>query len=183
MLKKIIFPISFCLLLSGCTAGSVVDSFKSTTTNNLKNIMTITSPAFKNGGPLAQAYSCDGAGTNPPLIFSDVPFAAKSLVLIADDPDAPRGTFTHWVIYNIDPKVREIPTEGVPRTATVGNNDFGQAEYGPVCPPSGTHRYFFRLYALDTDLNLPAGSGRAKVEAAMKGHIIAQSEIYATYKK
>lgn len=145
--------------------------------------MTITSQAFETGGPLSANYSCDGAGTNPPLLFSKVPLSAQSLVLITDDPDAPSGTFTHWVVFNIDSKTREIPSEGVPRTALGGRNDFGNNEYGPPCPPSGTHRYFFRLYALDIDLDLPTGASRAKVEAAMKGHIIEQSETYATYKR
>ena len=183
MTKKLFLITLISLLLAGCTAGSVVDTFQSTTTNNLKNMMTITSPAFKNGDPLSQDYTCDGAGTNPPLIFSNVPYGAKSLALIADDPDAPRGTFTHWVVFNIDPKVREIPTEGTPRTALIGKNDFGGNEYGAPCPPSGTHRYFFRLYALDSDLNLSAGASRAKVEAALKAHIIEQAEIFSTYKK
>jgi len=173
------------LLLAGCANTAYVNSNLATTTakTNFKHMIKISSPAFVNATALPVDYTCDGEGVNPPLTIGEIPYTAKSLVLIADDPDAPKGVFTHWLVFDFDPKTREIPAGETPRGAVLGKNDFGKNEYGAPCPPSGTHRYFFHLYALDAELNLPAGASRAKVEAAMKGHIIDSAEIFATYKR
>ncbi|HJX25590.1 MAG TPA: YbhB/YbcL family Raf kinase inhibitor-like protein, partial [Chthoniobacterales bacterium] len=110
------------------------------------------------------------------------PAEAKSLVLIVDDPDAPGGLFTHWLIWNIDPKVTEI-AEGSAPIGMQGKNDFGKSGYGGPCPPSGTHRYYFKIFALDSDLDLAAGSKRAQLDAAMRGHVIAQGEMMGRYSR
>lgn len=142
--------------------------------------MKITSPAFPENGNIPQKFTCGGADTNPTLRFEQVPANAKSLVLIVDDPDAPGGLFTHWLVWNIDPKTTEIAEANAPKGAQ-GKNDFGKAAYGGPCPPSGTHRYFFKVFALDRELNLPAGSKRAQVDAAMRGHVVAQGELMGRY--
>jgi Raf kinase inhibitor-like YbhB/YbcL family protein len=144
--------------------------------------MTITSPAFANGGNIPSKYTCDGADVNPPLQFHGVPATAKGLVLIVDDPDAPGRTFTHWFVWNIDPKQTSI-AEGA-RFPNQGVNDFGRTGYGGPCPPpSGSHRYFFRLYALDRQIELPSGSKRSRLETEMKGHIVAQAELMGGYER
>jgi hypothetical protein len=144
--------------------------------------MKITSPAFQAGGTIPSKFTCDGADMNPALRFEGVPAEAKSLVLIVDDPDAPSGLFTHWLIWNIDPKVTEI-AEGSALIGMQGKNDFGKSGYGGPCPPSGTHRYYFKIFALDSDLDLAAGSKRAQLDAAMRGHVIAQGEMMGRYSR
>jgi Raf kinase inhibitor-like YbhB/YbcL family protein len=143
----------------------------------------ISSAVFENNGNIPQKYTCDGKDVNPPLKIENVPPAAKSLVLIVDDPDAPMGMWVHWVVWNIDPKMGEIKENTVPKGALQGINDFRKHDYGGPCPPSGTHRYFFKLYALDSLLNLSTNSRKTDIEKAMKGHIIAQAEIIGLYKR
>lgn len=151
---------------------------------NLKNkIMKIESTVFKNNQQIPSKYTCDGENTNPPLEFSDVPEKAKSLVLIMDDPDAPRGTFVHWVVFNIDPQTKDVAEGKVPDNGAEGVTSFGKQGYGGPCPPSGTHRYFFKLYALDEKLNLNRSAGKKEVESAMVGHILAQAELIGLYQR
>jgi Raf kinase inhibitor-like YbhB/YbcL family protein len=145
--------------------------------------MTILTPVFKNGGKIPSQYTCDGDNINPLLEISDVPAEAKSLALIMDDPDSPSGAWLHWSVWNIDPKTAQIPENSVPAGAVQGPTSFGEAGYGGPCPHSGTHRYFFRLYALDSELNLPAGTGRSDLERALSGHILAQAELMGTYRR
>ena len=114
---------------------------------------------------------------SPPLRIAGVPKAAKSLVLIVDDPDAPGGLFSHWLIWNINPTLTEIARGSVPSGAVEGTNDFGNRGYGAPCPPSGAHRYFFRVLALDQKLAVKAGSKRAQLDQALRGHILAQGEL------
>ncbi|HUD46917.1 MAG TPA: YbhB/YbcL family Raf kinase inhibitor-like protein [Candidatus Baltobacteraceae bacterium] len=137
--------------------------------------MRITSPAFEEGGTIPDQYSKDGGNQRPPLRFEDVPATAKSLAIVVDDPDAPQGTFTHWLAYNIPPDTREISDE---RTVTMQQacNDYGQPGYGGPRPPSGEHRYFFKLYALDDQLSLSRGASRLDLEEAMLGNVIAEAE-------
>src|SRR5512139_1583032 len=132
--------------------------------------MTITSPAFRNGDRIPSKFTCDGEDVNPALNISNVPPAAKSLVLIMDDPDAPGGMWVHWVVWNIGPETKEIAEHSVPAGAKQGVNDFRKTPYGGPCPPSGTHRYFFKLYALDVLLDLGPGTTKGALEKAMKGH-------------
>jgi len=145
--------------------------------------MTITSPAFRNGELIPSKFTCDGADVNPALNIGNVPQEAKSLALIMDDPDAPGGMWVHWVAWNIDPKTREIKENGVPPGAKLGVNDFRKTPYGGPCPPSGTHRYFFKLYALDTMLDLGPDATKTALEKSMKGHIVAQGEMMGRYKR
>jgi Raf kinase inhibitor-like YbhB/YbcL family protein len=143
----------------------------------------LSSPAFKNDQMIPSKHTCDGADVNPTLVIENVPSEAKSLALIMDDPDAPAGTWVHWVIWNIDPRTREIRESSVPPEAVQGINDFRKHAYGGPCPPSGTHRYFFKLYALDDTLTLDQNTVKAVLEHAMKGHIVAQSELIGLYKR
>ncbi len=142
--------------------------------------MMITSPAFAEGNMMDDKYTCKGKDINPPLKISGIPEGAKSLALIMDDPDAPAGTWTHWVVYNIEP-TEDIEEDSVP--GKQGKNNFGKISYNGPCPPSGVHRYFFRLYALDTELNLEEPPGRFELEAAMEEHIIAKAEVFGLYGK
>jgi Raf kinase inhibitor-like YbhB/YbcL family protein len=143
--------------------------------------MKLTSPEFIHGKPIPDKYSCNGEDTNPPLAIEGVPAEAKSLALIMDDPDAPAGIWMHWVIWNIDPATTEIKQGSVPKGAQEGQNSWKKKGYGGPCPPSGTHRYFFRLYALKEQLNLPASATRKDLDHAMQGKIIAESELMGVY--
>jgi len=145
--------------------------------------MKIQSTAFENNQAIPKKYTCDGDGINPPLNFSDVPQDAQSLTLIVDDPDAPSGIFTHWTVWNIDPKLSEIFENSVPVDATQGNSDAGKIGYIGPCPPSGTHHYFFKLYALDSKIDLPSGSKRSDLEKTMENHIIARAEFVGLYSR
>src|SRR6059058_2600630 len=144
--------------------------------------MKITSSAFQEGTNIPSKFSCDGANTSPPLQISDVPSAAKSLVLIVDDPDAPSGLFTHWAVWNISPQTSTIAEGSMPK-GVQGTNDFGKSGYGGPCPPSGVHRYYLKIFALDRELELPSGAKRSQLDAAMKGHVIAQGELIGRYSR
>ena len=141
--------------------------------------MQLTSPAFEHQGTIPAKYTCDGSNISPPLAATDVPEAARSLVLLVDDPDAPGRTFVHWVVYDILPDVEKVQEDTDP--GTVGSNDFGNVSYGGPCPPSGRHRYFFKLYALDRELGLSPGQSKQQIEREMEGHIIAQAELIGLY--
>jgi Raf kinase inhibitor-like YbhB/YbcL family protein len=140
----------------------------------------ITSPVFDNKGFIPTKYTCDGEDVNPPLYIKGIPEATKSLVLIMDDPDAPLGTWDHWIIWDI-PITEVIKENSVP--GIEGINSYKKHEYGGPCPPFGTHRYFFKVYALDTMLNLDRNSRKKDVERAMEGHIIAKGELVGLYKR
>ncbi len=148
-----------------------------------KRSIKVNSPTFSYGEFIPRKYTCDGENVNPPLEIEGVPKNAKSLVLIVDDPDAPIGTFTHWLVWNINPSVKKIEEKSLPEGAVVGRNDFGKASYGGPCPPSGAHRYFFRIYALDKVLNLSEGAGRSELEKGMKNHILAFGELMGKYSR
>ena len=140
----------------------------------------ITSPAFEKNGFVPSKYTCDGADVNPPLKIKDVPKGTESLVLIVDDPDAPMGTWDHWIVWNIPP-TEAIDEDSVP--GIEGMNDFNRHSYGGPCPPSGTHRYFFKVYALDTSLHLDSNARKEDVERAMEAHILAEGEIVGRYSR
>lgn len=145
--------------------------------------MKISSSAFQNNSAIPAKYTCDGMDINPPLKFEGVQSGAKSLALIVDDPDAPRGTWVHWVVWNIDPKTTEIKENSVPPGAEQGVTDFKRNDYGGPCPPSGTHRYFFKLYALDSLLALPVRSDKAALEKTMQRHVVDKAEIVGLYRR
>src|SRR3982750_3862946 len=138
--------------------------------------MNITSSAFQQGENIPSKFTCDGGDTSPPLQIAEVPSGAKSLALVVDDPDAPSGLFTHWIVWNISPQTNVIAEGSAPK-GVQGKNDFGKPAYGGPCPPSGTHRYYFRIFALDRELDLPARTTRGQLDSAMKGHVIAQGEL------
>ena len=148
----------------------------------------ITSSAFEEGGLIPARYTCDGADVSPPLQWDAVPEGTKSIALICDDPDAPMGTWVHWVLFNLPSDAKElaenIPTEEtLPNGAKQGVNDFGRIGYGGPCPPGGTHRYFFKIYALDTEVGLEAGADKRQLLKTMEGHILGQGQLIGKYKR
>jgi len=143
--------------------------------------MQITSPAFNDNQMIPKKYTCQGEDVNPALMISDVPERTVSLALIVDDPDAPMGTWVHWVVFNISPDWNSIGEKTIP--GTQAGNDFGRKNYGGPCPPSGTHRYFFKLYALDKVLDPGPIMSKNDLEAAMQGHILGQAQLMGLYKK
>jgi len=151
--------------------------------------MQLTSSAFQPGGEIPSYYTSEGENASPELSWKDAPAETKSFALIMHDPDAPRpGGFTHWVVYNIAPEVQHVEEnvsreEEIPGFGTQGRNDGGKIGYIGPAPPSGVHRYFFRLYALDKKLDLPPGATHKEVTDAMQGHILAQAELMGTYEK
>ncbi len=149
---------------------------------SIKN-MQLTSSSFIPGGPIPARFTCDGEDINPPLEWRDVPVGAKSLAIITDDPDAPGGTWLHWTLWNIDPSLSGIETGKVPSGAVEGMTDFGRSGYGGPCPPSGNHRYYFRIYALDIRLDLRADALLSDLNQAMTGHVIGQAELMGTYSR
>ncbi len=148
--------------------------------------MKLSSSAFAEGGMIPKQYTCDGADISPPLTWSDVPAGAKSLALICDDPDAPVGAWVHWVAFNLPPTATGLP-EGIraekqlPGGGLQGTNSWKRAGYGGPCPPSGTHRYFFKLYALDITLTLGSSATAKDVQAAIKGHVLAEAQTMGRY--
>ncbi len=145
--------------------------------------MDLASTAFAGNESIPSDYTCDGKNVNPALLWHGAPDGTKTLALIVDDPDAPAGTWTHWTVWNIDPGAGSIKENSVPDSAVEGTTDFGRAGWGGPCPPSDEHRYFFRLYALDTSLSLPAGAARSELETAMAGHILGQAELMGKYQR
>ena len=149
----------------------------------------LTTTAFQPGSDIPRKYTCQGADVSPALAWTDAPAATQGFALIADDPDAPVGTWVHWVAYNLSPTTRDLP-EGVPKTAELqggghqGVNDFGNVGYGGPCPPAGNaHRYFFKLYALKAKLNLRAGATKKQVEQAMQGQVLGEVQLVGKYKR
>jgi Raf kinase inhibitor-like YbhB/YbcL family protein len=169
------------LLLTGCKdkqGASPLDEGAAT--------MQVTSNAFHEGGTIPQKYTADGKDVSPPLKWSGAPAGTKSFALICDDPDAPRGTWMHWLVYNLPADHTElaeaIPThDTLPNGAHQGKNSFNKIGYGGPSPPEGTHRYFFKIYALDAQLNLPAGANKQQLEKAMEGHVLARGELMGKY--
>jgi Raf kinase inhibitor-like YbhB/YbcL family protein len=139
----------------------------------------VKSPAFEHGKLIPKKYSCDGQDINPPLTIEGIPKEAKTLVLALDDPDAPSGTFDHWIVWDIPASTTKIAENSVP--GKEGFNSARQTGYMGPCPPSGTHRYFFKVYALDIELNLGLGSKKKDAEKAMQGHVLAKGELMGTY--
>lgn len=151
--------------------------------------LTISSPSFTNGGPIPRKFTCDAADVSPQLSWTDPPAGTKSFALLVDDPDAPVGNWNHWAMWNLPPNLRSL-AEGISKHAHLadgseqGMNDFHKPGYNGPCPPAGKpHRYYFKLFALDTKLTLKAEAGKAELEAAMKGHTLEQADSMGTYKR
>ena len=150
--------------------------------------ITITSSAFEDSGIIPSKYTCDGADISVPLQWQNVPEGTAGIAVICDDPDAPMGTFVHWVLYNLPADTTELgenipAVDTLPNGAKQGVSDFGRAGYGGPCPPSGTHRYFFKIYALDAKIDMPGRVDKAALVKAMKGHILGQGQIIGKYKR
>ena len=181
----VISAILLIALFSGCTEKEEAISTPAPTSTHTPSPtglerMQLTSPDFENGTLIPKKFTCDGDDINPTLFIENIPAETKSLALIVDDPDAPIGTWVHWVVYGI-PVVSRIDEDSVP--GTQGKNDFGRGDYGGPCPPSGTHRYFFKIYALDTELALGEEADKEAVEQAMQGHIVSYAELIGLYKR
>ena len=176
------------LLFLGCAKRQPTAQTATSTPKADKTEITLTSGAFKEGQSIPAPYTCDGVNISPPLEWSGVPKTAKTVAIVVDDPDAPSGTWVHWVLYNLPAGniglVENVPaTESLKAGGFQGKNDFGKIGYGGPCPPSGTHRYFFRVYALDSELPLKAGASKAELMKAMEGHIVLQGQLMGTYRR
>jgi Raf kinase inhibitor-like YbhB/YbcL family protein len=150
--------------------------------------ITITSTAFSEGGMIPKDYTCDGEDISPSLAWSEVPDGTKSLALICDDPDAPMGTWVHWVLFNIPAHIQDLPVhippeKAIENGAKQGINDFRKFGYGGPCPPGGTHRYYFKLYALDTEINAEAGITKEALLKEMEGHILDEGQLMGRYSR
>ena len=184
MRRHVLLPIAvITIILSACATGT-------TTEAAVTNQLTITSDAFASGQSIPAKYSCIGRNVSPPLAWNEPPAGTQSFALIMDDPDAPIGTWVHWVLYNIPLAKRDLQ-EDLPITGKnvdlnaiyVGKNSSGNIGYDGPCPPSGTHRYVFKLYALDTTISLLPGATKEKILQEMEGHILAQGELVGTFSK
>ena len=164
------------------------DGFRSEAKGGKKMQIKVTSTAFEEGGMIPKQYTCDGTDVSPPLAWTSVPEGTKTIALICDDPDAPMGTWVHWVLFNLPADVKELPENVQPQKsletgAMQGTNDFRKIGYGGPCPPGGTHRYYFKLYALDSELNLQAGATKRELLKTMKGHILAEGQLMGRYRR
>jgi len=178
-MKKVIFVIFISLLFSACAERAAWDNVLINNDNNMK----ITSPAFIDYGKIPSEYTCDGENVNPKLLVEGIPAAAKTLALIVDDPDAPGRVWLHWTVWNIPSTETTINKNSLPAGAVEGVTDFGKSGWGGPCPPSGEHRYFFKVYALDTKLALTPGASLSELEAAIKGHILDKAELVGVYSR
>lgn len=175
---------TYVLFFSAQTLQRDMKSAKGGTTMEI----TITSTAFKEGEMIPGKYTCDGENISPPLAFAGIPNGAKSLALISDDPDAPGGTWVHWVLFNLPVNLKEL-SENIPPRSTLSNgarqgmNDSRELGYGGPCPPSGTHRYFFKIYALDIMLAIESGATKPQLLKAMEGHVLGEGKLMGKYKK
>ena len=183
--KRTVILLLLGAVLFGCEARKPAEVKKE---KGKKMDIEVTSPAFAEGELMPATYTADGEDISPPLEWTGVPEGAKSIALINDDPDAPVGTWVHWVLYNIPPDVTSLeenmpPDETLANGARQGTTDFGRIGYGGPAPPSGTHRYFFKVYALDTMLDLPTGATKRQVGDAMQGHVLAEGQLMGKYSR
>ena len=178
----------FLLLLLNCAGRQPQTTQPANTPKQEKAEIKLTSAAFKDGEPIPRAYTCAGVNISPPLEWSGLPKTAKTIAIVCDDPDAPAGTWVHWVLYNL-PADNIGLVENLPATETLKaggfqvKNDFGKTAYGGPCPPSATHRYFFKIYALDSELPLKAGATKAELMKAMDDHVVLLGQLMGTYRR
>jgi len=156
-----------------------------TPNQGMKMDLLLTSSAFQHNAVIPAKYSCDDQNISPPISWQNAPEGTKSFVLIVDDPDAPAGTWDHWVLFNVPANTTSLPENvaDLPNGTQVGKNSWGKTNYGGPCPPRGTHRYFFKLYALDTVLDLPEGATKQQIEVAMMNHVLADAELVGKYQR
>jgi Raf kinase inhibitor-like YbhB/YbcL family protein len=170
------------IVLLALWGGGFSKLFDDQNNNSKSTMMKLTSPYFFNNNGFPEMFTCDGSGVNPPLDIADVPHKTKSLALVLRDPDAVEGIFIHWALWNINPKTHRIEIDSVPKGAVVGRTTNNKTHYFGPCPPSGTHRYIFTLYALDIKIYLKEGATVDQLNAAMAGHIITQTDLMAKYR-
>lgn len=163
---------------AGCSSGGPQEP-----ATTAPSSIAVSSPAFHDGGSIPTKYTCDGDGTSPPLAWSGTPGDAKALAIVVDDPDAPHGTFTHWVLLDVAPQTTSLPAGAVPPGAKQAGNSTGKPSYYGPCPPSGTHHYRFTVYALSKATNLPAGTKLAEALKAIDSTTIARGRLTAVYKR
>lgn len=178
MSKMIVFVIIITLVI-----GYLVFSRKNKMQINAPQTINLTSSVFKNNEFVPVEYTCDGVNVNPPLNIANVPEMAKSLVLVIDDPDSPAGTFTHWLVWNIDPNIKEIKENSIPEGAIEGITTWGSQGYGGPCPQARGHRYFFKILALDEKLNILFSADINQVMKAVENHVLAQGELVGKYSR
>ncbi len=186
--KRMVWLLPVIVLMAGCGGGENDFTPAPAEPERVVKDMELTSNAFANGESVPARHSCDGEDISPSLEWSQPPQNTQSFTLICDDPDAPRGTWVHWVVFNLPSETRVLPEgvtseSGLPAGSLHGKNNWGDTEYGGPCPPGGTHRYYFKLYALDTTLDLKTGAGKSDVLHAMDGHVLAQAELMGTYER
>ena len=188
MEKKSVYVLLLAILVGGVFLSAAIKVVQKqealSPKRNFTNTMRVISKAFPPGELIPPRYTCDGKNISPEMRIFEVPESAKSIALIVDDPDAPAGTWVHWLVWNMSPATKIIPEGSVPEGAVEGITSFGAAGYGGPCPPSGTHRYFFKLYALDTVFELdPKKTRVGELEYAMERHIISKAETIGTYRR
>ncbi len=176
------------VLLAATACASDGEEAAQITEEDIEMAIEISSPAFQEGAAIPKKYSCDGQDVSPALAWSNIPSGSQSLALIMDDPDAPAGTWVHWVVYDMPASNSGLPenvptTGGVPGGGVQGNNSWKRSGYGGPCPPGGTHRYFFKLYALDKLLGLGPGATKGQVLKAMEGHVLDQGQLMGRYSR
>ena len=186
MSRQLALALGAILILAACSASTDDStpnpaSTPTTSTETEPTSMELSSPAFSEGETIPIEYSCDGADTSPQLDIASIPPGTASLVLIMDDPDAPGGTWDHWLAFNIEPT--EMIAMGEDAIGTGGRNSWDETGYGGPCPPSGSHRYFFRVFALDSTLFLDEGADKETVTASMRGHILEMAELMGVYSR
>jgi Raf kinase inhibitor-like YbhB/YbcL family protein len=188
--KLIVIFVLITLLIVSCNYENRIirNSGNNNQINKETNTMKLESSAFKSNELIPAKYTCDGKDISPPLLWDEIPIGTQTIALIVDDPDAPGRIFVHWLVYNIPNTTHQLtehtPTvKTLPNGAVQGKNDFGKFGYGGPCPPSGIHRYFFKLYAVDKSLDLAIGATKNQILAAMEGHILASAELIGRYKR
>jgi Raf kinase inhibitor-like YbhB/YbcL family protein len=179
--RGIAVVLAMAALVGGCAEGSSERPVHTAIEPTMEVGMKLSSPAFEPGEPIPVRFTCDGSDVSPPLQLSDIPEQAVSLILVMDDPDAPNGVWDHWIVYDVVPQ--EIIDEAVATLGTPGTNSWRRTGYGGPCPPSGAHRYYFTVYALDTGLGLPSGADKAEVLEAVSGHVLAEAVLMGRYSR
>ncbi len=183
-MKKILSILIAMIIFSGCSQQKNINKQPNYQESKKEKIsMKLQSPAFENNKSIPPKYTCDGDDISPPLLISEVPKEAKSLVLIVDDPDAPGGDWVHWVIWNIPPATQKIEEDSTPQGSSEGLTDFRHPGWGGPCPPSGEHRYRFKLYALDSELKQDYSYGKKQIQKNMEGHILDYAELVGLYQR
>lgn len=176
------------IMFPGCARQQPTAQAPAATPTDAQAEIKLTSTAFKEGQAIPRTYTCDGVNVSPPLEWSGVAKIAKTVAIVFDDPDAPGGTWAHWVLYNLPADnigiVENMPaTENLKAGGFQGKNDFAKIGYGGPCPPAGTHHYYFKIYALDSELTLKAGATKTELLKAMEGHIVLQGQLMGTYRR